>query len=178
MTLAWLKREGLAWHVGERVGVWPGTTALTLVERGDLFHIAGVEFEVEELEVLPQARWRHRLREHDVATLNVPPQNDLRRRLAHVISDPGDGGIVEHLALRYWRPRFGGDAVILSVFSHGFVGEVGVYLDLVHRRYRVGLRGQPLQVVDLEVGPPVRRATPAFVKFLRRIQGETEAAAE
>src|SRR3712207_3310960 len=63
----------LAWHVGEGVGVRAGAAALTLVERGDLFHVAGIELEVEELEVLPHSRWRDRLREHDVATLDVPP---------------------------------------------------------------------------------------------------------
>src|SRR5215208_2307822 len=173
---AWLTRERLAWHVGEGVGVRAAAAALTLVERGDFFHIVGIELEVEELEVLPHARWRHRLREHDVASLDVPPQNDLRRRLAHVISDPGDGGIVEHLALRYWRPRFGGDAVILSVFSYGFVGEVGVYLDLVHRRYRVGLRGQPLQVVDLEVRYADRAGTAVVVKLFERHPGGDEVA--
>jgi hypothetical protein len=36
-----------AWHVGERVGVRTGATALTLVEDGDLFHIAGLDLEVE-----------------------------------------------------------------------------------------------------------------------------------
>src|SRR5215216_6742396 len=176
MTLAWLKREGLAWHVGERVGVWTGAAALTLVKRGDLIHIAGVELEVEELEVLPHARWRHRLREHDVAALDVPPQNDLRRCLAEVIGDLGEGGIVEHLALRYRRPRFGGDAVFLSVLSHGFVGEVGVYLDLVHRRYCVGLRGQPLQVVDLEVRHANRAGTAVIVKLFECLPGGDEVA--
>src|SRR5215203_3994302 len=171
MTLAWLKREGLAWHVGERVGVWTGTAALTLVERRDLFHIAGVEFEVEEFEVLPHARWRHRLREHDVTALDVPPQNDLRWRLADVIGDTGDEGIAEHLALRYRRPRFGGDAVILPVLSHGFVGEVWVYLDLVHRRHRVGLRGQPLQVFDLEVRHADGAGTAVVVKLFERPPG-------
>src|SRR5215207_1185297 len=175
-TRAWLKREGLAWHVGERVGVWTGTAALTLVERRDLFHIARLELEVEELEVLPHARWRHRLREHDVATLDVPPQNDLRRRLTDVIGDPGDGGIFEHLALRYRRPRFGGDVVILSVLSHGFVGEIGVYLDLVHRRYRVCLRSQPLQVVDLEVRHANRAGTTVVVKLFERLPGGDEIA--
>src|SRR3712207_2143014 len=112
----------LAWHVGERVGVWAGAAALALVERGDLFHIAGIELKVEEFEVLPHARWRHRLREHYIAALDVPPQNDLRRLPTYVICDPGYGGIVEHLAVRYRRPRFGGDAVIFSVLAHGFVG--------------------------------------------------------
>src|ERR687896_845402 len=116
---AFSRREGSAWHMGERVGVRAGAAALTLVESGDLVHIARLDLEVEEFEVLPHARWRHRLREHDVAALDVPPQDDLRRRLAEVIGDPGDSGIVEHLALRYRRPRLSGDAVILPVLAHG-----------------------------------------------------------
>src|ERR671919_697721 len=138
MTLAWLKREGLAWHVGERVGVWTGAAALTLVERGDLLHIAGVELEVEQFEVLPHARWRHRLREHDVAALDVPPQDDLRRGFADLVGDLGDGGVIEHLALRDRRPRLGSDLVLPAVLAPRVVGEVGVSLDLVYRRYYVG----------------------------------------
>src|SRR5215211_7586837 len=109
--------------------------------------------------------------EHDVTALDVPPQNDLRWRLADVIGDPGDDGIAEHLALRYRRPRFGGDAVILPVLAHGFVCEIGVYLDLVHRRHRVGHRGQPLQVFDLEVRHADGAGTAVVVKLFERLPG-------
>ena len=43
---------------------------------------AGVELEVEDLEVLAHPLGRHRLREDDVAALDVPAQDDLRWRLA------------------------------------------------------------------------------------------------
>ena len=43
---------------------------------------ARLELEVEELEVLPDPRRRHRLREDDVPALDVPAKDDLRRRFA------------------------------------------------------------------------------------------------
>src|SRR5919107_2421181 len=100
--------DELAGDVGERVRVRAGAAVLPPVEDGDLVHIAGLELEVKELEVLLHTRWRHRLREYDVAELNVPPQDDLRRRLADFLSDLGDGGVLEYPALRDRRPRLGG----------------------------------------------------------------------
>src|SRR5215210_47414 len=157
-----------AGDVSERVRVRTGAAVLTPVERGDRLHVGGLELEVEQLEVLLHARWRHRLREHDVAALDVPPQDDLGRRLADLIGGLGDGRLVEHLALRDRRPRLGGDSVLSTIATQRVVGEVGVYLNLVHRRHRVGLGGQPLQVLDLEVRHADRAGAAVAVKLLER----------
>src|SRR5215210_3801318 len=158
-------------RASERVRVWTGASAFALVESGDLFHFVRPELEVEELEVLPHARWRHRLGEHDVSALDVPPQDYLRRRLADVLGDPGDGRIVQHLALCDRRPRLGDDAVFLSVRAYGLVGEIGLHFDLVDRRNRVGLRGEPFQVVDLEVRYADGAGATVVVELLERLPG-------
>src|SRR5919202_4795030 len=110
-----------AGNVGERVRVRTGAAVLAPVERGDLIHVALLELEVEQLEVLLYARGRHRLREYDVAALYVPPQDDLSRRLADLVGDPGNGGLFEHPALRDRRPRLGDDSVLLAVLAHSLV---------------------------------------------------------
>src|SRR5215210_8779614 len=57
----------------ERIGVRASAAVFALVERGDLVHVGVVQLEVEDIEVLLHARRRNRLREHDVAALDVPP---------------------------------------------------------------------------------------------------------
>src|SRR5215204_5852087 len=163
-----------AGDVGERVGVRTGAAVLASVERGDRVHVAGLELEVEQLEVLLHARRRHRLWEYDVAALDVPPQDDLRRRLADLVGGLGDGGILEHPAMRDGRPRLGGDPVLPVVLAHRVVGEVGVYLYLVHRRHRIGLGGQLLQVLDLEVRHPDRAGAAVAVEVFERPPGSHE----
>src|SRR3712207_2448835 len=70
-----------AGDVSERVRVRTGAAVLPSFERSDRVYVTGLELEVEQLKVLLHTRWRHRLREHDVAALDVPPQDDLRRCL-------------------------------------------------------------------------------------------------
>src|SRR5215210_4462311 len=94
-------------RASERVRVWTGASAFALVESGDLFHFARPELKIEELEVLPHARWCHRLGEHDVAALDVPPQDVLGRPLAEAGAEPRDGGVVDDRAGRGTRPRLG-----------------------------------------------------------------------
>jgi hypothetical protein len=66
--------------------------------------------------------------------------------------------------------------VLLAVGAHGVVGEIGVYLDLVHRRDRLRLGGQPLQMIDLEVGYSDRAGAPVAVKVFERLPGGDEVA--
>src|SRR5215211_7195173 len=49
-------------------------------------------------------------------------------------------------------------------------------LDLVHRRHRLGLCGQPLEVLDLEVGYPYGASTTVAVEPLERFPGGDEIA--
>ena len=67
----------LARHVGEPVGVGAGPAGLAAVEPGDPLDVGGLELEVEDLEVLADPLRRDRLREHDVAALDVPAQDHL-----------------------------------------------------------------------------------------------------
>jgi len=66
-------RGELAGDISERVRVRTGASVFASVEPGDRIHVVGPELEVEQLEVLLHALWRHRLREYDVAALDVPP---------------------------------------------------------------------------------------------------------
>jgi hypothetical protein len=66
--------------------------------------------------------------------------------------------------------------VLLAVLSHRVVGEVGVYLDLVYRRHRVGLGGQLLQVLDLEVRHADRAGAAVALELLERLPGRHEVA--
>jgi hypothetical protein len=59
LTTAWPIDSG--GDVSERGRVRAGPAALALIERVDLFGVAGLEPEIERLEVLPDPRRRHRL---------------------------------------------------------------------------------------------------------------------
>src|SRR3954451_19815291 len=122
-------RRVLGGQVRERVGVQPGPARLALVERRDLVDVLGSELEVEELEVLADARGRGRLREHDAPALQVPAQDDLGRGAIEPRGDAGDHRVVEDVALGDRRPRLGRDPVRLAVRPDVLVEEVGVQLD-------------------------------------------------
>ncbi len=66
-------RAGIsARNVVEDLRIRAESTCFTLVERGDLRDVPVIEAEVEDLEVLLHPLWRHRLREHHIAALNMP----------------------------------------------------------------------------------------------------------
>src|SRR5215211_4203049 len=60
----------LAGQVREAVGVRAAAAGLAAVQRVDLRHLVGVQLEVEEPDVLLDARGRRRLREDDAAALD------------------------------------------------------------------------------------------------------------
>ena len=98
-----------------------------------------------------------------------PPQDDLSRGLGDLLGYLGDGGVFQHPALRYRRPRLGDDAVILAVLAYRLVGEVGVHFDLVYSRHGIGLGGKPVQVVGLEVRHPDRTGASVIVELLHHL---------
>src|ERR1700733_7493373 len=79
---------------GERVRV--GAHALVLVQRADRLDVLTGELEVEDFDVLGDALGLDRLREDDVAALDVPAQDDLGRRLPDPAGDGDDLRVVEH----------------------------------------------------------------------------------
>ena len=112
---------------------------------------ASVELEVEELEVGLHPRGRDRLRENNVAALDVPAQHDLCRRFAVGVGDSHDDRIIENFALSDRRPRLGGDSVLSPVCADRFICEIGVDLDLVDCRDGGGFLREPVEVRRLEV---------------------------
>src|SRR6185369_15025029 len=79
--------QASAGDVVELVRVRTRAALLAATEPALVRHRVGVELEVEEFEVLLDPRRRHRLREHDVAALDVPAEHDLRRG---PVERPGD----------------------------------------------------------------------------------------
>ena len=67
--------------------------------------------------------------------------------------------IFEDLALGERAPGLGGDAVLGVPGAQLVLLEERVELDLVDRRQRLGLAGQPLEVLDAEVGDADRAGT-------------------
>jgi hypothetical protein len=106
-----------------------------------------------------------------------PAEHDLRDRAPDPLRDPGEIRVVEHLALRDRRPRLGRDAVLASVRGDLAVLEVGMQLDLVHRRDGVRLGGEPLEMLDLEVRDADRSRAAVGVELLERIPRRDEVAA-
>src|ERR1700723_762692 len=94
----------------ELVGV--GADALVLVQRADLGYVTARELEVEDVEVLPDPGRGDRLRENDVAALDVPAQHDLGRGLADPLGDRDDDGVIKHQALPDRGPGLDGDPVL------------------------------------------------------------------
>ena len=118
-----------------------------------------------------------RLREHDVAQLDVPAQHHLGRRLAVAARRFGDHRVVEHAALGDRRPRLGGDPVLGVEGPQLVLGEVGVHLDLVDRRDRPSVSScSRRRWCGLEVGHPDRPGPAVGVDPLQRLPGLDEVA--
>src|SRR5215218_7467547 len=84
--------------VVEAVGVRAG--AGVPVQAADGGHLLPVELEVEDAEVLLHPAAGDRLREDDVAALDVPAQRHLGGGPADLLRDPPDDRIVVDLAAR------------------------------------------------------------------------------
>ena len=112
------------------------------VERRDLRHLAVREREVKDVQVLLHALAVHGLRDDHHAALEVPPQHDLRRRLAVRLADTREHGVLEQPAatLAERRPRLGRHAVFRLPFHE---------LRLLVQRMRLHLVHHGLHVVEL-----------------------------
>src|SRR3954453_14118335 len=83
---------------GRVEGVRVGPGPLTPVERRDGRHLRVVELEVEQREVLLAPAPGHRLREDDVAPLQVPAQRHLSRGATDRLRDAPQHRVVVDLA--------------------------------------------------------------------------------
>src|SRR6185312_12868843 len=133
-----------------------GADALAPVERVDRPHLISGELEVEHVEVLADSLRRDRLRDHDVAELQVPANHDLPRAAPVTLGDLYDRGLVEHLSLGERAPRLGHDSQLVVFAAQPHLLEVRVQLDLVDRRRLAGLLDQAAQMLGLEVRDPDR----------------------
>src|SRR4051794_26471581 len=152
----------------EVVGVRPG--ALVAVERGDCVHVVVGQVEVEDVDVLPHPLGLHRLREDDVAQLDVPAQHDLGRGLAVLLGQVLERALGEQVAALCDRaPRLGLDAVLHVIVAQLALDQPRVQLDLVDRGDGVGLLREPLQVGDREVGDADRAGLPVGQRLLEAL---------
>ena len=103
-----------------------------------------------------------RFGDHDVAELQVPAQDHLRRGAVVVGGDGFDRPVFEQVALGQRAPGLGGDVVVGVPGAQLGLLEARVQLDLVHGRPPLGLVLEPLQVLDAEVGD-ADRAGAAFL---------------
>lgn len=133
------------------------------VQGGDLIHLRGGEFEVENVEVFLHAFGANGFRDHDDVALDEPPQHHLADGLVVGSADGRQGRIGEHVVAPFGKrtPRFMVDPVVGHhlVINRALV--VDMRLDLVHRRGDVVVDDQVDQAVWMEVGhadgsgPPV-----------------------
>src|SRR5262249_46895726 len=137
-------------YVVERIGVRAVASGLATVETVDLPHVARLELEVEDRDVLPNPLRCDRLRKHDVAVLDLPAQHDLGDRLAVAPGELEQNRIVQHPALSDRRPRLRRDSMLEPVVDDFVVPEVRIELDLVHGRHDVRLSREPLEVPNLK----------------------------
>lgn len=130
-----------------------GPRRLPHVQPGEGGQIRVVQHEVEDVDVLGDARGGDGLRDDDVADLEVPAQHHLGGGPAVLGGELGDRRVLQQaLALAQRRPGLGRDAVP-GVEGTGLrLLELRVQLDLVDGRDDGGLAQQPLQMGGLEVG--------------------------
>src|SRR5262245_21315397 len=82
----------------------------------------------------------------------MPTDDHLRRRLAPLLGDRGDDGIIENLPVAERRIGLHPDAVALMVVPDVALLEIWMRLELVHGRDDTRLPDDPVEVVDEEVG--------------------------
>ena len=154
-----------------RVGAHPAV----LVQRVDRDHLVGAELEAEDVEVLRPAVARVRLRDHDVARLQVPAQHDLgglhsvRRR-----------GILDRrkteqfvLALAEWPPGLGVDSMLSLELPQFALLEDRVKFDLVDRRHDVVSASSLSRCGTRKLLTPMDLARPSARKVLNVRQVST-----
>ena len=112
----------------------------------------------------------HRLREHDVAPLQVPAQRHLGRRAPDPLerSRRWSGRPAPRPGRSATTPRWRCRARRRTRAPSSLV-EIRVHLDLVDRRHDGALRGQPVEVVGLEVGDADGSRPAARVDLLHRL---------
>src|SRR5690606_20253456 len=88
----------------------------------------------------------------DDAALQVPGEDDLRGGAPVGVGDLLDGSFLQDAAAGQWGPRLGGDVLLAVVGAFFGAGLSGVELDLVDRRWGVGVLQQFVQLGGGEVG--------------------------
>lgn len=101
------------------------------VERVDAGHVSVVQFEVEDVEVVPNALRVDRLGDGDEAALEVSAQDDLDHALFVLARELLQGGVGENPALGDGAPRLGDDALRLVEGPQLLLLHIGVQLDRV-----------------------------------------------
>ena len=112
---------------------------------------SSLELEVEDVDVLADPLGRHRLGDDDVAELQVPAQDRLRRGLAMLLGDPERSSRRRAGTLGERAPGLGRDPCSACQARSSACWRQRMQLDLVDRRPLVGLVAEALEVLDAEV---------------------------
>src|SRR6185437_3443210 len=134
------------------------------VERGDGGAVAGVERETEDVEVFRQPFAPRRLRDGDQPLVEMPADDDLRRRAAMLGGELAQHGIVELPPAPERRPRFGGDALAGVEGAQFALLEARMQFDLVERRLDASVADDALQVLAGEIGDADRSRQPLLAQ--------------
>src|SRR5690606_41851409 len=86
---------------------------LALIQLRNLTQLVFIQAELPDVEVLGDTRWRDRFRDHHQTAIQMPANDDLRRRFAVLIRQLADNFLVKHpfAALSKRAPGFGLDLV-------------------------------------------------------------------
>src|ERR1700722_7794896 len=93
-----------------RIGAY---SAARRIERLDPLHVLAVELEIERADILPQALEPNGLRNDDQAAVEMPADDDLRRRLFMFGGDLNERRFAQQAASSQRAPRLRFDALLV-----------------------------------------------------------------
>ena len=152
----------------ERCRLRVGADALAaFFEAGEGRDVLLVKLEIEDVEVLLDARRRDGLRNGYQPIVNVPAGDDLRRCAAMLCRNLANDRVFQERALTERATGLRNDLVFLVVGPRVLLWEIRMEFDLVDDRRDTGLVDQALQVFRIEVGDP-DGAGAAFLAELKK----------
>src|SRR5699024_7320739 len=118
----------------EGMRVRAAAARLALLDRGDTLHLFLSQLETEHIRVAADALRLGATRDHHVAALDVPADDDLRDTHPVGVRDGLEGRAIQVLSLLQRGPGLGQDAALGVLCTQLILVETGVDLDLVHGR--------------------------------------------
>ena len=142
------EQEGLA---AELIRVRP--EAFVFVQLSDFTQFIFIETEVPDVKILGDARRRHGFRDHHQAAIEVPADDDLRRRFAVFVRQLVNNFLIEYpfTALCQRAPGLGLNFMRRIPGMKLTLLQQRMQFNLVYHRGDAGFINDFLQMVDLEI---------------------------